>query len=94
MDRLEQVEKNLVEISGNLLVQAQLMDRLERRVDDFHRETRERFEKLEEQVDENQARAAQHEIELQEFRATVARVLDLLERFVAGRGQSGNGNEE
>lgn len=94
MDRLEHVEKNLQEISENLLVQAKLMDRLELRVDDFHRETRERFEKVEAQTDENQARAAQHAIELQEFRATVARVLDMLERFIAGRGHSGNGKEE
>ncbi|GEM_PF-5094851 len=87
MDRLRQVEKNLGEISENLLVQAKLMDRLERRVDDFYRETQERFERVEAQTDN-------HAVELQEFRATVARVLDLLERFVSGRGQSGNGKPE
>ena len=70
------------------------MNRLERRVDDFHRETQERFETVEAQTDENQAKTAQHAIELQDFRATVARVLDLLERFVSGRGHTGNGEPE
>lgn len=87
MGSFEQIEKNLREISENLLVQTKLMDRLERRVDDFHRETQERFERIEVQAD-------RHSAELTEFRATVVRVLDLMERFVRGRGHSENGSPE
>jgi len=59
-----------------MLVQAELVARIERRVDAF-------IERTDRQLES-------HTDELVEFRATVARVLELLERFVSGQS-GGNG---
>lgn len=64
-------EERIQKIEENLLVQSHL-------VAAFERDTKQRLETVE-------AQSAMHAEELREFRATVARVLDLLERFVAGR---------
>lgn len=65
------VEKRLTRIEENLLAQTNLMER-------FERQTQQRLQAVE-------AGADRHEAELAEFRVTVARVLDLLERFVTGQ---------
>ena len=72
MTVLEQVEKNIRELSGNLLLQSELVAR-------FERATEQRLASVESQTE---SQAAQ----LKEFRAVVARVLDLLERFISGQG--------
>lgn len=66
------LEKARKELSDNLLVQAKLVAR-------FERATEKRLANLENQV---QSQAEQR----QEFRVTTIRVLELLERFVAGQG--------
>jgi hypothetical protein len=59
-----------------MLVQAELVGRFERRADAF-------LERTDRQLDS-------HAHELVEFRATVTRVLELLERFISRRS-GGNG---
>ena len=71
MTALEQIEKNIRELSDNLLVQSQLVAR-------FERATEQHLASVESQTEPQAAR-------LKEFRAVVARVLDLLERFVSGQ---------
>jgi chromosome segregation ATPase len=71
-------EERLTRIEENLLAQGKFLDRFERQMDRFERETEQRLKAAE-------SRADQHEAELAEFRATVVRVLGLLERFVSGK---------
>ncbi len=70
-------EERIAKLEEHLLLQAELVSR-------FERETRQRLALHEDQLDG-------HAAELAEFRATVGRVLELLERLVAG--QSG-GNRQ
>ncbi|MGD0227516.1 MAG: hypothetical protein ABSF71_34805 [Terriglobia bacterium] len=76
-------EERFVKLEEHLLVQAELVARIERRVDAFVERTDRRLELDESQLDS-------HAQEMAEFRATVARVLELLERFVSGQS-GGNG---
>lgn len=69
-------EERFAKLEEQMLVQAELVAR-------FERATQQRLAMHEEQVES-------HAVELAEFRATVARVLELLERFVSGQG-GGNG---
>lgn len=69
-------EERFAKIEENLLVQAELVSRFERRVDL--------------QLASHESQLENHAHELAEFRATVARVLELLERFVSGQS-GGNG---
>jgi hypothetical protein len=69
-------EQRLAKLEEQMLVQAELVSR-------FERETQQRIAIHDEQLES-------HAVELAEFRATVARVLDLLERFVTGQ-RGGNG---
>jgi hypothetical protein len=62
-------EERFAKLEEQMLVQAELVAR-------FERETQQRLTIHEEQVES-------HALELAEFRATVARVLELLERFVS-----------
>ena len=64
-------EERFQKIEENLLVQSHL-------VAAFERETKARLEAVEAQVD-------QHTQDIAEFRAGVSRVLEALERFIAGR---------
>ncbi len=66
-------EERFQKIEENLLVQAEIVARFERRVDA--------------QLASHEEQLVRHNAELAEFRATVARVLDLLERFVAGQSK-------
>ena len=77
-------EERFVKLEEHLLVQAELVARIERRVDAFVERTDRRLELDESQLDS-------HAQEMAEFRATVARVLELLERFVSGQS-GGNGH--
>jgi hypothetical protein len=70
-------EERFQKIEENLLVQSRL-------VAAFERETKARLEAAEAQVD-------QHTQDIAEFRAVVARVLDALERFIAGRSGTDGG---
>ena len=72
-------EERFQKIEENLLVQAEIVSRFERRVDA--------------ELALYQSRLDSHASELAEFRATVARVLELLERFVSGQG-GGNGRNQ
>lgn len=85
-------EERFAKTEENLLVQAEIVARFERRTEermDSHEaelaEHRERMAHHEARMAEHEAQRAAHEAELAEFRATVARVLDILERFVAGQ---------
>jgi hypothetical protein len=69
-------EERFSRLEGQMLVQAELVAR-------FERETQQRLAIHQEYIES-------HAIELAEFRATVVRVLDFLERFVSGQG-GGNG---
>jgi len=77
------VEERFVKLEEQMLVQAELVDRFERKVDAFVDRTDRRLTSHEGQMDS-------HAQEMAEFRATVARVLELLERFVSGQS-GGNG---
>ena len=71
-------EERFAKLEEQMLVQAELVAR-------FERETQQRLAIHQEQL-------ASHTVELAEFRATVTRVLDLLERFVSGQsGGDGRG---
>ncbi len=70
-------EERIARLREQMLVQAELVAR-------FERDTDRRLAMHEEQLDA-------HSTELAEFRATVTRVLDALERFVSGQG-GGNGH--
>lgn len=74
-------EERFVKPEEHLLVQAELVARIERRVDAFIERTDRRLELDESQLDS-------HAHEMAEFRATVARVLEMLERFVSGRAEA------
>ena len=74
-------EERFAKIEENLLVQAELVARFERR-------TEERMDSHEAELAEHRERMARHEEEIAEFRSTVARVLEILERFVAGQSGS------
>lgn len=64
-------EQRFTQIEESLLAQTRLVER-------FERDTEQRLRALE-------AGAEHHEAEMAEFRSTVARVLKILERFVAGQ---------
>ncbi len=69
-------EERFQKIEEHLLVQAELVSRFERRVDA--------------ELVLHESRLDSHASELAQFRATVARVLELLERIVSGeRGGTG-----
>jgi hypothetical protein len=51
----------------------------------FERETKSRLESVEAQADQHARDMAEFRVQMVEFRATVARVLDALERFIARR---------
>jgi len=71
-------EERFAKLEEQMLVQAELVAR-------FERETQQRLAIHQEQLES-------HSVELAEFRATVTRVLDLLERFVSGQsGGDGRG---
>lgn len=77
-------EERLAKVEEQMIVQAELVVRLERQTDRFQTNTERVLERFAQQIDG-------HTVELAEFRATVARVLDLMERFIRGQG-GGNGN--
>lgn len=74
-------EERFAKLEEHMLVQAELVSRIERRVDAF-------IERTDRRLEMDEGRLDSHAQELAEFRATVARVLELLERFVSG--QSGD----
>jgi hypothetical protein len=65
-------EERFAKLEEQMLVQAEFLAR-------FERETQQRLAIHQEYIES-------HAIELAEFRATVTRVLDLLERFVSEQG--------
>lgn len=78
-------EERFQKIEENLLVQSHL-------VAAFERETKARLEAVEAQADQHAQDMAEFRAQMAEFRATVGRVLDALERFIAGRpGGDGGG---
>ena len=77
------VEERFAKLEEQMLVQAELVSR-------FERETQQRLAIHQEQLAFHEDQRQSHAVELAEFRATVARVLELLERFVSGQG-GGNG---
>ncbi len=70
-------EERFKKLEEQMLVQAELVSR-------FERDTQRRLASHDEEL-------TNHAVELAEFRATVVRVLDVLERFVAGQS-GGNGH--
>ncbi len=76
-------EERFAKLEEQMLVQAELVSRFERETHRFERDTQQRLAIHQEYIES-------HAIELAEFRATVARVLELLERFVSGQS-GGNG---
>jgi len=76
-------EERFARLEEQMLLQAELVGRFERRVDAF-------IERTDRQLELHESRLDTHAHEMAEFRATVARVLKLLERFVSGQS-GGNG---
>jgi hypothetical protein len=78
------VEERFAKLEDHMIVQAELVSRIERRVDAF-------IERTDRQLELHERRLDMHADEMAEFRVTVARVLELLERFVSGQS-GGNGH--
>jgi len=77
-------EERFTKLEEHMVVQAELVARIERRVDAF-------IERTDRQLEMDESRLDSHAHEMAEFRSTVARVLELLERFVSGQS-GGNGH--
>ena len=79
-------EERIAKIDEQLLVQAELVAR-------FERETKERLALHEDWLAHHHEQLKIHAVEMAEYRTTVTRVLDLLERFVSGQsGGDGQGS--
>jgi hypothetical protein len=84
-------EERFQKIEENLLVQSRL-------VAAFERETKARLESVEAQADQHAQEMAEFRAQMAEFRGVVNRVMEALERFIAGRsggdgGRPRNGGE-
>ncbi len=83
-------EERFRRIEENLLVQAELLNRVDHGLENLEQSVQRQSQLFERQLQLYQEYTVRHDVEMQEFRTSLARVLDLLERYITGQG-GGNG---
>ena len=86
------VQERVTKLEENMLVQAELLARFERRVDQFMERTEEWMDRTEEWMEQTEARMGQAEARITQLEGISTAVLERMDRFI--RGREGNGHRQ